>query len=62
MFSVIIASMLPLSQLGINPLREEVIPMLEALSTLAVNVVSGTIGTVIGTILGTIIYNRWFKK
>ena len=54
--------MLPLSQLGINPLREEVIPMLEALSTLAVNVVSGTIGTVIGTILGTIIYNRWFKK
>ena len=35
--------------------------MLEVLSTPAVNVVSGTIGTVIGTILGTIIYNRWFK-
>lgn len=31
--------------------------MLEALSTPAVNVVSGTIGTVIGTI----IYNRRFK-
>jgi len=50
--------MLPLSQLGINPPREEVIIMESALVSLVVGVVS----TVVGTVVGNYIYDHFFKK
>ena len=50
--------MLPLSPLGISPLREEVIFMESALISLVVGVVS----TVVGTVVGNYIYENYFKK